>query len=310
MSISLENPAIRLTLRSPGDRVWRTVTWAAGITTVVVLGGVAAFLVIQGSPAVMAPPGSLSRGSSVWDLTWPLLFGSAWVSFWALLIAAPIGIGASLYLTMVAPRRVGSAVGGAIDLLAAVPSVVYGLWGLFVVAPVATHLYAWLSAHADWIPLFAGTPSATGRTVLTAAVVLAVMVLPMITSLSREVITLVPRPQIEGVLALGGTRWQSIQMAVLPQARSGITAGALLALGRALGETMAVAMVLSPSLLISLRLITSENPGTVASFIAQDFPEASGIEVNALLWLGLMLFCLTMIINSLARAAFSRRAAK
>jgi len=310
MSIALDNPAIRLTLRPTGDRVWRTVTWAAGITTMVVIGGVAVFLIIQGAPAVTAPAGALSRGSRIWDLTWPLLFGSAWVSFWALLIAAPIGIGASLYLTMVAPRRLGSAVSGAIDLLAAVPSVVYGLWGLFVVAPVATHLYAWLGAHLGWIPLFAGTPSATGRTALTAAVVLAIMVLPMITSLSREVISLVPRPQVEGVLALGGTRWQSIQMAVLPQARSGIIAGVLLALGRALGETMAVAMVLSSGLLISVRLITSENPGTVASFIAQDFPEASGVEVNALLWLGLMLFCLTMVINSLARAAFSRRAAK
>lgn len=292
----------------PGDTIWRTITWTAGVTTVVVLGGVAAFLIIDGAPALGANAASLPRNaSSIWQLTWPLLFGSAWASAWALLLATPVGIGFALFVTMVAPRRLGTLLSGAIDLLAAVPSVVYGLWGLFVVAPAAARVYAWLGAHFGWLPLFAGTPSATGRTVLTAAVVLAIMVLPLVTTLSREVIALVPKANIEGALALGATRWQAIRMAVLPQAKSGIIAGGLLALGRALGETMAVAMVLSPSLAISVRLITSENPGTVASFIAQNFPEAHGLEVNALLWLGLMLFALTLVVNSLARAVIGRK---
>ena len=286
-----------------GDGVWRAVTWAAGAVTVVILGGVAAFLLIDGVPA-------LRGGSGVWGLVWPLLFGSAWAAVWALLFAVPIGVGSALFVTMVAPRRLGGLLGGAIDLLAAVPSVVYGLWGIFVVAPAASVVYAWLSAHAGWFPLFAGTPSATGRTLLTASLVLAIMVVPLISSLSREVIALVPKTHIEASLALGATRWQAIRQAVLPQAKSGIVAGALLAMGRALGETMAVAMVLSSSLRVSVRLITSENPGTVAGFIAQNFPDASGLEVNSLLWLGLMLFLLTMVINTVARRVLTKGVSK
>lgn len=286
-----------------GDGIWRGLTWTAGVATVVILGGVAAFLVIDGVPALRGDAGSLPQGvANIWRLTWPLLFGSAWAAAWALLLAVPIGVGSALFITMVAPRRLGGLLGGAIDLLAAVPSVVYGLWGIFVVAPVAAKAYAWLSAHFGWFPLFAGMPSATGRTLLTASLVLAIMVVPLISSLSREVIALVPKTHIEASLALGATRWQAIRQAVLPQAKSGIAAGALLAMGRALGETMAVAMVLSSSLRVSLRLITSENPGTVAGFIAQNFPDASGLEVNALLWLGLMLFVLTLLVNTLARS--------
>ena len=286
-------------------------TWAAGISTVVILGGVVAFLIIDGAPALGGDATNLPRGvASVWQLVWPLLFGSAWASVWALLLATPVGIGFALFTTMVAPRRLGTVLGAAIDLLAAVPSVVYGLWGLFVLAPPAAKLYGWLSAHFGWFPLFAGTPSATGRTVLTAAVVLAIMVLPLIATLSREVIALVPKSSIEGSLALGATRWQAIRQVVLPQAKSGIIAGALLALGRALGETMAVAMVLSSSVTITWRLITSENPGTVASFIAQNFPEAHGLETSALLWLGLMLFAMTLVVNSLARGVINRKALK
>jgi len=293
--------------------VWRGVTWAAGITTVIILGGVAAFLVIDGVPALRGDATTLgalggNQVSSIWQLTWPLLFGSAWAAVWALLFAVPVGVGAALFITMVAPRRLGSVFGAAIDLLAAVPSVVYGLWGLFVAAPAASRVYAWLSAHFGWFPLFAGTPSATGRTLLTASVVLAIMIVPLISSLSREVISLVPKTSVEASLALGATRWQMIRQAVLPQAKSGIVAGALLAMGRALGETMAVAMVLSSSLRISFRLITSENPNTVAAFIAQTFPDASGLQVNALLWLGLMLFALTLVVNTVARGFLTKGA--
>ena len=312
MTLSAELPrTVSLSRPRLGDRAWRGVTWAAGITTVIVLGGVAAFLLFSGVPALNGDATSLPQGvANVWRLTWPLLFGSAWSAAWALLLATPVGIGFALFATMVAPRRLGAVLESVTDLLAAVPSVVYGLWGLTAVAPVAAKVYAWLSAHFGWFPLFAGVPSATGRTVLTAAVVLAIMVLPMIATLSREVIALVPKANIEGAVALGATRWQVIRLVVLPQAKSGILAGALLALGRALGETMAVAMVLSPSLTISWRLITSQNPGTVASFIAQNFPEAHGLEVNALLWLGLMLFVLTLLVNGLARTFIVRKASQ
>jgi len=277
---------------------------------VVILGGVAAFLLVDGLPALGGTSETLPSGvANIWRLVWPLLFGSAWSSAWALVIATPIGIGFALFVTQIAPQRLGAVLGSATDLLAAIPSVVYGLWGLFVVAPVAARVYAWLSAHFGWFPLFGGTPSATGRTILTASLVLAIMVLPMITTLSREVISLVPKTNIEAALALGSTRWQAIRLAVLPHAKSGIVAGALLALGRALGETMAVAMVLSPSLSIVFGLINSRNPGTVAAFIAQNFPDATGLQVNALLWLGLMLFVLTLIVNSIARAVIRRQQA-
>jgi phosphate transport system permease protein len=287
-----------------GDTTWRGLTLAAAVTTVLALGSVVAFLALEGAPATAGDATDLpAQAPDIWALTWPLLFGSVWVSTLALALAAPIGIGIALFSVLIARRRLGTWLGAAIDILAAVPSVVYGLWGLTVLAPLAARAYAWLAAHLGWVPILSGPASATGRTVLTAALVLSVMVLPLVASLSREVIRLVPSNLIEGALALGATRWETIRLVVLPQARSGVTAGVMLALGRALGETMAVAMVLSPTpFLISFHLLRSENPGTVASFIAQNFPEAHGLETNALIWLGLVLFALTFLVNSLARA--------
>jgi phosphate transport system permease protein len=189
-----------------------------------------------------------------------------------------------------------------LDLLAAVPSVVYGLWGLMVLAPLLAKGYAWLGSHAAWIPFFAGTPSASGRTILTAAIVLAIMILPIIASVCREVFALVPALSREAALALGATKWEMIRMSVLPYSRSGIISAAMLGLGRALGETMAIAMVLSPTpFLISFKLIESSNPNTVAAMIAQTFPEAHGLEVSALIGLGLLLFVVTFFVNALAR---------
>ncbi|MCL1898295.1 MAG: phosphate ABC transporter permease subunit PstC, partial [Micrococcales bacterium] len=207
-----------------------------------------------------------------------------------------------LFISMCAPRRLSGPLGAMMDLLAAIPSVVYGLWGLMVLAPLMAKLYAWLSEHMGWFPLFAGQASVTGRTILTAGVVLAVMILPITASISREVFRQTSPLQMEAALALGATRWEMIRMAVLPPARSGIVSGAMLGLGRALGETMAVAMVLSPTpFLITFRLINPENPGTVAAFIASNFPESQGLQVNALIALGLVLFALTFGINYLAR---------
>ncbi|MDR1078703.1 MAG: phosphate ABC transporter permease subunit PstC [Propionibacteriaceae bacterium] len=290
-------------IRNLGDIGWRGLTLAAAVTTVLALGSVMAFLALEGTPAVAGDATDLpAQAPDIWALTWPLLFGSAWVSGLALAVAAPVGVGIALFSVLIARRRLGGWLGGAIDILAAVPSVVYGLWGLTVLAPLVAPAYAWLADHLGWLPFLAGPASATGRTVLTAAMVLAVMVLPLVASLSREVVRLVPSNLIEGALALGATRWEMIRLVVLPQARSGITAGVMLALGRALGETMAVAMVLSPTpFLVSFHLLRSENPGTVASFIAQNFPEAHGLETNALIWLGLVLFALTFLVNSLAR---------
>jgi phosphate transport system permease protein len=190
-----------------------------------------------------------------------------------------------------------------------VPSVVYGAWGIFVFAPFVQPFYAFLTSSLGWFPLFAGPVSATGRTVLTAALVLAVMITPIITALCREIFLQTPRLNEEAALALGATRWEMIRMTVLPFGRAGIVSAAMLGLGRALGETLAVAMVLSPSVVISPFLLRSENPTTIAANIALNFPESFGVNVNVLIATGLILFVITFVVNAVSRAVVGRRAA-
>jgi phosphate transport system permease protein len=169
-------------------------------------------------------------------------------------------------------------------------------------------LYVWLNDNLGFIPLFSGQVSGTGRTILTAALVLAVMVLPIITSLSREVFLQTPRLHEEAALALGATRWEMIKMAVLPFARPGLVAAIMLGLGRALGETMAVTMVLSGGKNITFEVLTGNNPNTIAATIAQNFPEAFGLKTNQLIAAGLVLFAITLAVNTVARWIVSRRA--
>jgi phosphate transport system permease protein len=200
-----------------------------------------------------------------------------------------------------------------------VPSVVFGLWGGGVLAPAIQPVYGWLAANASWIPLFApessepgsgiATVSGTGRTILTVGIVLAVMILPIVTALCREIFLQTPKLHEEAALALGATRWEMIRVAVLPFGRSGIVSAAMLGLGRALGETMAVAMVLSPAAVISFVLTSSQNPSTIASNIALNYPEAHGVGVNVLIATGLILFVITFGVNSIARGVVNRRAA-
>src|SRR5690606_11359355 len=165
----------------------------------------------------------------------------------ALLIATPIGIGVALFISHFAPRKVAGPLGYLIDLLAAIPSVIYGAWGYMVLAPALVPGYEWLAKNLGFIPIFEGPASQTGKTMLTAGIVLAVMVLPIITSLSREIFLQTPKLHEEAALALGATRWEMIRTAVLPFGRPGVISASMLGLGRALGETMAVAMVLSAS---------------------------------------------------------------
>jgi len=190
-----------------------------------------------------------------------------------------------------------------------VPSVVFGLWGIGVLAPLVQPFYANLVEWFGWFPLFAGPVSGTGRTILTVAIVLAVMVLPIITALCREIFLQTPVLYEEASLALGATRWEMIAMAVLPFGRSGIISASMLGLGRALGETMAVAMVLSPSPTVLFQLLTSQNPTTIAANIALNFPEAHGVGVNILLATGLILFVITLAVNMIARYIINRRKA-
>ena len=290
-----------------GDVIFRRLALGAGVTILVALAAVAIFLVAQSLPALLADPADL-RGEpeSFWHYVAPLAFGTVWAAAIALVIAIPIAIGIALFISHYAPRRLAQPLGYIIDLLAAVPSVVYGLWGITVLAPAAVPFYQWLTENVGWFPLFAPPASGTGRTVLTVAIVLAVMVLPIITALCREVFVQTPVLHEEAAYALGATRWEMIRMTVFPYARSGIVSASMLGLGRALGETMAVAMVLSPSAIISLAIVTPENPSTIAANIALNFPESAGLQVNALIATGLILFVITLVVNSIARAVVNR----
>lgn len=294
--------------RRLGDPIFKGLSTGSGITILVILALVAGFLLMQAFPVFTATPEDLkARGyGEFWSFVAPFAFGTVWSSFLALLFAVPVGIGIALFISHYAPRRLAAPIGYVIDLLAAVPSVVYGLWGANIFAPQINELWIWLNANAGWFPLFGGQASGTGRTMLTATLVLAVMVLPIITSLCREVFLQAPRLHEEAALALGSTRWEMIKMAVLPFARAGIVSSVMLALGRALGETMAVAMILSGSANFNFQLLTSENPNTIAATIAQSFPEAFDLRRNELIAAGLVLFAITLVVNMIARAIVNR----
>jgi phosphate transport system permease protein len=294
----------------PADRIFRGSATFAGSLILVILAAVAIFLIAQSIPAFVVDPAEIKGSpSSFWAYVGPLVFGTVWAAALALLIAVPLAIGIALFISHYAPRRLAQGLGYIIDLLAAVPSVVFGLWGGRVLAPAIQPVYDWLVTNLGWIPLFAPPVSGTGRTILTVAIVLAVMILPIITALCREIFLQTPTLHEEAALALGATRWEMIRTAVLPFGRSGIVSASMLGLGRALGETMAVAMVLSPAAVITFVLTSSQNPSTIASNIALNYPEAHGVGVNVLIATGLILFVITFIVNSVARGVVNRRKA-
>jgi phosphate transport system permease protein len=290
-----------------GDRLFAGSARGAGILILVVLAGVAAFLIVQAVPALFASADQLPGGESLVAYIGPLIFGTLLSSLIALVIATPLAVAVALFITHYAPRKLAQSLGYVVDLLAAVPSIVYGLWGVGVLAPASLGLMTWLNTYLGWIPLFAGPVSATGRTMLVVGVTLAVMILPIITAVSREVFFQTPRLHEEAALALGATRWEMIRMAVLPFGRSGIISGAMLGLGRALGETMAVAIILSGSGIITFNLISSSNPSSIAANIALQFPDSTGLSVNVLVASGLVLFLITLAVNSIARYIVNRR---
>ena len=291
-----------------GDRIFSGSALYSGVAILLILAAVAFFLVGQSLPAFVADPADFSGSpASLFDYVWPLVFGTLWSAALALLMALPLSIGIALFISHYAPRRLAQGLGYVVDLLAAVPSVVYGLWGILVLAPAVQPVYSSLVDSLGFIPLFAGPVSGTGRTILTAAIVLGVMILPVMTAICREIFLQTPVLHEEAALALGATRWEMIRMAVLPFGRPGIISGAMLGLGRALGETMAVAMVLSATGIVTFALLQSTNPSTIAANIALSFPEAYGINVNLLITTGLILFVITLVVNSIARYIVNRR---
>lgn len=292
-----------------GDLVFSRLAKSSGIGILVILAAVALFLFLQGLPALLPGADFVDKADNPLSYVAPYIFGTVYSSVIALLIATPLAVGIALYISHFADRKFSQIIGYTVDLLAAIPSVVFGLWGILILAPFLNPTYVWLNENLGWIPLFEGQVSATGRTMLTAGIVLAIMVLPIMSALIREVFLQTPRLHEEAALALGATRWEMIKMAVLPFGRPGIISSMMLGLGRALGETMAVALVLSPASIVSFALLTSQNSNTIAANIALHFPESGGDYRSLLIATGLMLFLITMILNMIARYIISRHAA-
>jgi phosphate transport system permease protein len=301
-------PTAQPPVRRMGDRIFAGSARIAGILILVILAGVAAFLVVEAFPAIVADADDLPGDGGLIGYVGPLIFGTLLSALIALLVATPLAVAIALFITYYAPRRLAQGLGYVVDLLAAIPSIVYGFWGIAWLAPNLVPFYRWLEENLGFIPFFAGPVSSTGRTMLTAGLVLAIMILPIISALAREVFGQTPALHREAALALGATRWEMIRMAVLPYGRSGVIGGAMLGLGRALGETMAIALVLSVSGGVTFNLISSGNPSTIAANIALEFPESSGLDVNTLIASGLALFVITLAVNTLARWIVNRRA--
>ncbi len=298
--------------RFGAERAFRGLALAAGTTVLVVIAAIAVFLVAKAVPALRANTENFWTFEG-WFPNDPepkfgigaLAFGTVLSSVIALLLAVPVALGIALYLSHYAPRRLGNALGFLVDLLAAVPSVVFGLWGRDHLSGPVADLSGWLNTYFGWLPLFGGD-GPYGASILLGSLVLAIMVLPIITSLSREVFLQTPTANEEAALALGATRWEMIRTAVLPYGRPGVIAAVMLGLGRALGETIALALTLGITFGISVNLI--ENGGnTIAANIANAFGEANETGRGALIASGLVLFAITLIVNITARAIIHRR---
>jgi len=303
---NVEAAGVRSSSRSlfNGDGVARIVTLIFALLTVVITGMIVVQLWVLSAESRHAF-GWRFFWSQEWDPVFnkfgalPFIYGTLVTSAVGMLIAVPLGLGAAIFLAELAPRGISDFLTFLIDLLAAVPSVIYGLIGVFILVPLMrTEIQPFLKRTLGFLPLFTGP--AYGIGFLTAGIVLAVMIVPFIISVSREVLLAVPREQREASLALGATRWEATWKAVVPYARTGIMGSVFLALARALGETMAVTMVVGNNPRIAASLL---GPGySIASVLANEFSEATGsMYVSALIELGLVLFLLTFIINGLAR---------
>jgi len=287
-----------------GDTTFRLLVVACAVSLLVIVGLICFELVKQSSLAThkfglkfltttMWNPVSGEFGSL------PFIYGTIVSSLLGLLIAVPLSMGTALFLTEICPAFLRRILGTIVELLAAIPSVIFGLWGIFVLAPfLRIYVEPWLQQHFGWSGLFSGPPYGIGM--LAAGIILAIMVLPIVASVTREVIMAVPRQQREAVLALGATKWEVLRMGVLRNARVGIVGAVILGLGRAIGETMAVTMVIGNRPEISKSLLA---PGyTLASVIANEFSEATDdLYLSALIEAALVLFVITLIVNALAR---------
>ena len=299
------------------DRLFSFASQGAGVTVLVLVTLVGVFLVSQAIPALARNEASFLT-SREWTVggdaprfgILELLWTTTAASVIAMLVAVPVGVCVALFITEYAPQWLRRPAGNLVDLLAAVPSIVYGLWGLIVFRPIVRPIEDWLSSRLSWLPIFEPT-GITGGTIFFIGFVLAIMILPIVTAISREVFAQTPTTHKEGALALGATKWEMIHTAVLPFGKPGVISAAMLALGRALGETIAVTFIVSTLAVGSDWTWSLFNGGeTFASRIANNAAEFdSQQKTGAFIAAGLVLFILTFVVNAIARVVIERRKA-
>lgn len=290
--------------RFNGDRIFKGITLGFALCVIIILVLMTIGMAIESLPAIKLFGWKFLAGSN-WDAVQgsfgalPYIWGSIVSSILALVIATPLSVGTALFITEIAPKKIGGAIASLVELLAAIPSVIYGLWGVLVMAPwLQKTVEPFLSDHFGFLPFFSGSPYGVGM--LAAIIIIMIMIVPIITSITKEVLLAVPVSQKEAAIALGATKWEMLRMAVLPYGRSGILGAVILGLGRAIGETMAVTMVIGNTPQISLSLL--DPAYTMPSVIANEFNEAtSKLHSSALMEIGLILLAVTLIINIAAR---------
>jgi len=283
-----------------GDRLFYQLTRGLALC-VILIALLLVFDLVRGSWEAIQAFGFKFLIGTTWDPvtqefgTLPTIIGTLVKAFIAILIAVPISIGSAMYIAFYVPQRFRPIISYPVELLAGIPSIVFGLWGLFVMVPIIRSLQIWLKAHFGWFFLFDG-PAVYGVGVLSGSVILAIMIMPIITAISRDILLTVPRPQIEGMLALGATKWEAIWKVALPYARVGLFGAVVLGLGRAIGETMAVTMVGGNSFELIHSLFDPVH--SMASQIASEFTEATyDLYVSSLIYVGLVLFGMTVFIS-------------
>ena len=306
------HPQIKGAAVRPGDRIFRGMSRGAGILILVTMAAIAAFLIWKAIPSLQANTANFFTTSAWHPDDKPAYFGIAALTFGtvmtaaiAMLLAVPVGIGIALFIAHYASRPLASTLGFITDLLAAVPSIIFGMWGIQYLTPHLQGFNEWLTTYLGFIPLFQNDLGIYSRSILNAGLVLAIMVLPTISAISREVFLQVPRAHIEASLALGATRWEMVRQAIFPFAKPGMISASMLGLGRALGETIAVALMLSATFVINPH-ITEPGGITFAANIALKWNEAGTIGISALIASGLVLFVITLAVNMTARVIIAR----
>ena len=268
--------------RRRGDRIFSNTATVAAVTILAPAGRGRDLPDRQGRAGADRRASELPGGKTFIDYVAPLAFGTVLAAGFATVVAVPLAVAVALFITHIAPPRLALTLGYLVDLLAAIPSIIYGLWGIFVLGPAAVPVMKWLEEKLGFIPILRRVPPRPpGARCSSPGLVLAVMILPIVSAVAREVFSQTPRKLQEGAQALGATRWEMIRMTVLPFGRSSVISGAMLGLGRALGETMAVTIILSVSGGVTFNLISQANPSTIAANIALNFPESSGLAINA-----------------------------